>query len=405
MSRGATVTSLAAADPAGRAVSFASANPLVVAAAVATVVVLVLLARDGVRYFWKPEGESLLSVLGESDRVAVLMHPNPDPDAMGSALAVATMADQVGTDAVIQYPGEIRHHQNRAFRTVLDLDLEHVGDVTELASDDVVLVDHNATRGFRGAEGVDPVAVVDHHPGDGTGTEFTDVRPEYGACASILAEYLSDLDADLVGPDESADAGGDDLVVPTDVVTGLMYGVLADTSHLTEGCTAAEFAAASRLYEAVDPDRLDRIANPRVDAETLEVKARAITEREVEPPYAVSDVGEVDNVDAIPQAASELVGLETVTAVVVVGDDGETIHLSGRSRDDRVHMGEVLEEVTADIPMASGGGHARMGGGQIDIQHMEGLGPGSGITRSDLRSQLFAAMTGKELATEGTSEE
>lgn len=388
---------LAATDMAGEVVDAVQSNPLVVAAAVGLLVVAVVTVAV-IRWRRRPVAQDLLDVLARSDAVTVLLHPNPDPDAMGSAMGVAALADHAGTDATIRYPGEIRHHQNRAFRTVLDLDLHHLEDVGDLADEDVVLVDHNVPRGFPGAEEVDPVAVLDHHPGDGTGTAHTDVRPDYGACSSIVAEYVESLDAELVGPDESSDNARDHLVVPTAAVTGLMYGILADTSHLTEGCTPAEFEASAYLYEAVDPDRLNRIANPRVDAETLDVKARAITERRIEPPYAVSDVGNIDNVDAVPQAASELVNLETVTAVVVYGDDGETIYMSGRSRDDRVHMGEVIEDVTEEIPMATGGGHARMGGGQIDIEHMHGLGPGNGITRTELESRLFAAMAGKELA-------
>jgi hypothetical protein len=44
--------------------------------------------------------------------------------------------------------------------------------------------------------------------------------------------------------------------------------------------------------------------------------------------------------------------------------------------------------------MAGAGGHARMGGGQLSIEHMEGLGPKSGMSRRDLRERLFEAMGG-----------
>jgi nanoRNase/pAp phosphatase (c-di-AMP/oligoRNAs hydrolase) len=380
-------------DPA----SFLQSNPeLAVAAALGALALVWGIVRV-VRTLRRPPGAKLLAALRDEDSVAVLTHPNPDPDAMGTAAAVAHLADHVDTDVVIHYPGEIRHHQNRAFRTVLDLDLDRIERGEELSSDAVVLVDHNSARGFHGARELEPIVVVDHHPGNGTGEEFTDVRDDYGACASIVAEYLQELDAELVdGDDYVEDEERAELAVPSEVVTGLIYGILSDTNHLTNGCSSAEFDASGYLYPAVDNDALDRIANPRVDAESLEVKARAITDRAVNSPYAVSDVGTVSNVDSIPQAASELVNLETVTAVVVFGDDGETIHLSGRSRDDRVHMGEVLESITEDIPMASGGGHARMGGGQIDIVHMEGLA-GDGLDRGDLTQRLFTSLSGQTL--------
>ncbi|PSP76092.1 RNA-binding protein [Halobacteriales archaeon QS_1_68_20] len=394
---GAAVPQAALGDATVEVTSWLESNPELAAVLILVVAVAAWGATRALQRFRRPDGARFLAALRDEDAVTVLTHPNPDPDAMGTAAAVAHLAERVGTDATIQYPGEIRHHQNRAFRTVLDLDMDRVRRTADMASESVVLVDHNRPRGFQGARNLEPVAVVDHHPGNGTGEVFTDVRPDYGACASIVAEYLRELDAGFVDQDDFVPGDDDgDVTVPAQVVTGLVYGILSDTDNLTNGASPAEFDASSFLYAGVDQDALKRIANPRVDAESLEVKARAITDRDVRAPYAVSDVGEVSNVDAIPQAASELVNLETVTAVVVYGDDGETIHMSGRSRDDRVHMGKALEEVTDDIPMASAGGHARMGGGQIDIVHMEGLA-GNGIDRSQLTERLFTAMGGEEI--------
>ncbi len=118
----------------------------------------------------------------------------------------------------------------------------------------------------------------------------------------------------------------------------------------------------------MDEHCLDRIANPQVSAEVLEIKSRAITEREVRGSFAVCNVGALSNADAIPQAADELMHLEGVTAVVVYGRREDTLHISGRSRDDRVHMGKALQMAVTDIPGANAGGHARMGGGQVPVE-------------------------------------
>nr|WP_229770448.1 DHHA1 domain-containing protein [Halorhabdus sp. CBA1104] len=174
----------------------------------------------------------------------------------------------------------------------------------------------------------------------------------------------------------------------------MLYGIQADTSHLTKGCTSAEFEAASYLYPGIDEDALDRVANPEIDTAVLETKARAIMERDVRGAFAASDVGEVSNVDAIPQAADELLCLEGVTAVVVLGESDGRLHLSGRSRDDRVHMGKALQAAVDGVPMAEAGGHARMGGGQLRLDHMAGLGPSEGVSRDELYERLFEAMTG-----------
>ncbi|MFC7139419.1 DHH family phosphoesterase [Halosimplex aquaticum] len=383
------------AAPSDAASAVAEQDPLVLAAAVVGLLAVLVALWWGIRRLRRTPGERFVSHLADYEDVSILMHPNPDPDAMASALAVAEFAEEVGVDTSLQYPGQIRHQENRAFETVLDLDFDQIDTASDLLSENVVLVDHNEPRGFAGAEGVDPVAVVDHHPGDGTGSEFTDVRPDHGACASIFAEYFEQQDWDALSPEEAEAVNGDaDRVLDSDTATGLLYGIQSDTKHLTKGCSAAEFAASAYLYDGIDEDRLDRIANPQVDAEVLDVKARAIDRRSVRNAFAVSDVGEVSNADAIPQAADELTRLEGVTAVVVMGQKGDTLHLSGRSRDDRVHMGKTLRAVVEEIPMANAGGHARMGGGQLSVEHMEGLGPGDGLDRQEFVDRLFDAMAG-----------
>jgi nanoRNase/pAp phosphatase (c-di-AMP/oligoRNAs hydrolase) len=345
--------------------------------------------------FKRPSGTRFVEKLSDLDEVVVLMHPNPDPDAMAAAIGTACLAEQVDTEARIQYTGQIRHQENRAFETVLDLDLEPIDHVTDLAAEAVVLVDHNRPRGFAGADGVLPFAVVDHHPGDGTGEHFTDVRTDYGACSSIVAEYFRDIGAKPVPPDRHASEVGAEYTVPSDVATGLLYGILTDTKRLTAGCSADDFAAAGYLYPGVNEDVLDRIANPEVSKEVLELKARAIAGRDVRGPFAVSDIGTLSNVDAIPQAADELIQLEGVTAVVVCGERDGTVYLSGRSRDDRVHMGRILERTLDDLPGASAGGHARMGGGQIP-QHEGAIltDGGTHLDRSTLVERIFSTLSG-----------
>jgi nanoRNase/pAp phosphatase (c-di-AMP/oligoRNAs hydrolase) len=375
-----------------RATSFAGEEPAV-AAGVTVLVVLVLVgAALLVRRYLRPPGKEFERALAGPEEIAVLMHPNPDPDAMAAALGTAHIAERAGTETTLCYPGQIRHQENRAFRTVLEMEAENVTSASELEGE-VVLVDHNEPRGLQSADRITPYAVIDHHPGEGTGAVHTDVRVEYGACATILAEYADDIGLEA----RDAEGGGGDTEnrLPPAVATGLLYGILADTNHLTKGCSAAEFAASAYLYGVIDESLLDRIANPAVDADVLDTKARAITERELRAPFAVSDVGSVSNLDAIPQAADELLGLEGVSAVVVFGDKDGTIHLSGRSRDDRVHMGEALEAVVEDIPMADAGGHARMGGGQLSIPHMQGLREDSGLSRAEFTDRVFAALSGE----------
>ena len=374
----------------GTADALRAADPLVLSLVMLGAVAALVGLWWAVRWFRRPPGVRLQRVLEPHAEVAVVMHPNPDPDAMATAMGVAHVAATVDTDATLQYAGEIRHQENRAFRTVLELDAESIETTADLAAEAVVLVDHNTPRGFAGAQSIEPVAVVDHHPGTGQGTAFTDVRPDYGAASTVVVEYLEEMGATTDG-----DAAGEGLLIPEELATGLLYGIFSDTNHLTKGCSSADFEAASFLFPGIDEDLLDRIANPQVSDDVLQIKADAIQEKRVEGSFAICDVGEIGNVDAIPQAADELMHLEGVTAVVVYGENDGTLHLSGRSRDDRVHMGETLSHAVSDIPMASAGGHARMGGGQLSIDHMHGIGPSEGVSKEQFEQRLFSALAGE----------
>lgn len=367
---------------------FVGEQPLVAAAALLAVVLVAGMGVWGLSRFRRSAGERFQRLVGKHDAVTVLMHPNPDPDAMASAMAAAALAEDAGASATIKYPGQIRHQENRAFQTVLDQNFQAIETSGDIADETVVLVDHNEPRGFPGADGVDPIAVVDHHPGDGEGESFTDVRDDYGACATIFAKYFETLGW-------TPNNGEDGTALEPILATGMMHGIQSDTNNLTKGCSPAEFEAAAYLYRAVDSETLNRVANPPVDAEVLDVKARAITNRDVRNAFAVSDVGEVSNVDAIPQAATELLRLEGVTAVVVTGTCEGTLHLSGRSGDDRVHMGKALKAAVEDIPMAQAGGHARMGGGQLALRDGSlRTVAGESVDRDAFRDRLFASLSG-----------
>ncbi len=294
------------------AAAFASENPLLVAG---VAVVLLALLGAGIwlrRYLSRTPGERLRRTLTGYDRIAVLMHPNPDPDAMASALAVNQLVAGTDTSASLLYPGEIRRPENRAFQTVLDLDFDHIETVDDIDGEAVVLVDHNTARGFPGAEEIEPVAVIDHHRQRQRGRVHGHPVRLRGLC-DHLRELLQSVGVRVQrhtgerGYRYRRVTGRDH---PCALATGLMYGIQSDTRSLTNGCKSEDFAAAAYLYDGMDSDLLNRIANPQVDAEVLDVKSRAIGKREVRAPYAFSDVGEVSNTDAIPQAADELETLE-----------------------------------------------------------------------------------------------
>jgi nanoRNase/pAp phosphatase (c-di-AMP/oligoRNAs hydrolase) len=56
--------------------------------------------------------------------MVIVYHNNSIPDTFASAMALETVAADAGlTDVEVLYSGTISHQQNRAFVTLLDLDL------------------------------------------------------------------------------------------------------------------------------------------------------------------------------------------------------------------------------------------------------------------------------------------
>lgn len=105
-------------DRLSQAEAMARESPEFVVAAAVVAIVAIVGAYVLFRVRRTP-GVKFHRLLAERDEIAVLMHPNPDPDAMSAALGVASLAEQLDVDATVQYPGQIRHQENRAFRTCL----------------------------------------------------------------------------------------------------------------------------------------------------------------------------------------------------------------------------------------------------------------------------------------------
>jgi nanoRNase/pAp phosphatase (c-di-AMP/oligoRNAs hydrolase) len=295
----------------------------------------------------------LLSVIRDIDgRLAVVMHDNPDPDAIASAVALVTIAESVGVDADACYFGEISHQENRALVNLLELDLRNVESaevIEEYAG--VALVDHSRP-GVN--DGLDPDTevdiVVDHHPPRApVEARYVDIRSDVGATSTLLAEHLDRLG---VTPDRR-------------VATALLYGIRIDTGDFTREAVDSDFEAAAFLLPYVDESVLERVEEPSMSPDVLATLSAAIRNRRVRGDVLTTGVGRIRDRDALAQAADRLLDMEGIRIVAVHGFMNETIYVSGRARGTDVDLGEVLRDALGTI--GSAGGHADMAGAQIPL--------------------------------------
>jgi nanoRNase/pAp phosphatase (c-di-AMP/oligoRNAs hydrolase) len=129
--------------------------------------------------------------------------------------------------------------------------------------------------------------------------------------------------------------------------------------------TAEEYDAAAYLHDNIDRTLLRQMSSPSVSGETLDAIATAITNRLVKRSVLISHVGRTTERDSLPQAADYLAALEGVDTAIIFGIIHDSIHLSARSPDPRIHAGDLLSEAFEGV--GSAGGHHDVAGGEVPL--------------------------------------
>ncbi|AKB73981.1 Kef-type K+ transport systems (NAD-binding component fused to domain related to exopolyphosphatase) [Methanosarcina lacustris Z-7289] len=283
-------------------------------------------------------------------KLAIVIHDNPDPDAISSGLALKEIAKSLGIEANILYHGRIGHQENKAFVNLLGIDLGKMEEHDPKDFDEIALIDCS----IPGVNNMVPPnsyvgIVIDHHPPGETEikADYIDIRPNFGATATIMTKYLQQLNINI----------------SKTLATALLYGIRTDTQDFKRKTDPADLSAASYLYPLSNHGILDQLEQPSMAIETLEVLGEAIRNRQVIGSYLLSNVGNIRDRDTLPQAADYLLSLEGISTTVVFGVTDERIYISGRSNDIRVNLGEIMRQAFGE----DAGGHANAAGAQIPL--------------------------------------
>lgn len=298
------------------------------------------------------EAEAVFDRLGSASSLAIVCHDDPDPDCLSGAIALEFLARERGVDAVdILYGGSISHQQNRAFVNAFDVNLEAYSDARLADHDLVAFVDHS----FPGTHNSVPSdtqvdIVVDHHPSDRpVPGEIVDLRPAYGATATILTEYVRDLPVEMT----------------TRVASGLLFGLHRERLDFIRQPTVHEYEAAGYLDPRADVEMLRELYGASFTAETVDAVGAAIHDRVRRDGCLVSTVGRTTGHGPLVQAADYLLNIEGVSTVLVWGLVDDEIQLSVRSVREDVDLGDRLDRAFGDVGRA--GGHGDMAGGQLPL--------------------------------------
>jgi nanoRNase/pAp phosphatase (c-di-AMP/oligoRNAs hydrolase) len=277
--------------------------------------------------------------------VPILIHPDPDPDAMSAALAVATLLGGKPDRTPIVTTEDMTRPENVRMAELLRLRVTRVTKAELRRFDRLITVD-TQPRDLQ-LDGRPRLAVIDHHPPEqGYTAEFADIRPWYGATATMLTEYLRAVDPDAVYPG---------------LATALLYGIKTDTDSLIRAVSPADVAAYAFLQERADLRLVRRFERPSYALDSVRLFGRTLAGAECHGDLCVAWVGDLDEDDGhvLADLADFCLGIENVTwAAVAAVVDGELV-VTLRHAGGGPGAGGLARALANGG--GSGGGHSSMG--------------------------------------------
>jgi nanoRNase/pAp phosphatase (c-di-AMP/oligoRNAs hydrolase) len=311
-----------------------------------------------------PRLEDLARSLEGVQRLLILPHNDPDPDAMASAVALRTLLETpwpafgdrhiaLGVEATIVYRGIIGRAENKALVRYMDRPLRRL-----LAADlrqevPVALVDtqpgtgNNALPPDRA-----PLIVFDHHPlrpGTAAAT-FAEVRPDVGATSTILASYLL---AAGIEPDKT-------------LATALYYGIKSDTLSLVREAGAEDIAVYQRLQTIADAEALAEIENAQVPSDYFKRLDTALHTARVYDGVVLAYVGQMPRPDLAAELADLLLRLQGSRWAVCMGVYKDELIVSVRARSTQGGAGRLVQSIIGEDGTA--GGHGTMAAGHLPLR-------------------------------------
>jgi nanoRNase/pAp phosphatase (c-di-AMP/oligoRNAs hydrolase) len=294
-------------------------------------------------------------------RLVIQAHDFPDHDAISSSFALAHLLGCLGVRTRMVYNGLIDRVSLRNLIDHLDIDIVPWREAGLSAQDHIVTVDgcigEKNLMDLPGRE----IAVIDHHQvAPPQGLWFQDVRPDYGACATILVEYYAALG----------------IAMPRAVATALQVGLAIDTANLTRGFQQADVAAFATLHRLADQAQINRICrNSLLHAEMVHYQHLL---------QALRMHGRVGLVWLERDCPKNLLGMmgdflmtvDEIETTILAAPVGDVVQLSLRTENPQLNVGRLVREVLTEHGLGFGGGHAHMAGGMIERGKLRGSDAG-----------------------------
>jgi nanoRNase/pAp phosphatase (c-di-AMP/oligoRNAs hydrolase) len=235
---------------------------------------------------------------------------------------------------------------------LLRVGIVHINEIDETCFTRFVLVDsqpdhHEAFARFT------PDVIIDHHPDTGAKALFVDVRPKYGATASIMTEYLR---AAKIKPSVK-------------LATGLFYAIKTDTDNFERHTFVEDVRAFQFLYRYVNIHLARKIEQSELRLDFLKYFKRALENKRMRKGRVYAHLGPVVNPDVCVLIADFFMRVNSVEWSIIAGLYNKTLVLVFRNDGLRKNAGKVAKQSFGII--GSAGGHKSMARAEIPLADLK----------------------------------
>jgi nanoRNase/pAp phosphatase (c-di-AMP/oligoRNAs hydrolase) len=288
---------------------------------------------------------------GARRRALIATHDNPDPDSLAAALGLRKLLETHQIESTIALGGIIGRPENRAMVRELKIDLVPFERLDLGAFGALALVDSQPGTGNNSLP-VDRKCdiVIDHHPLRATTPSdipWRDIRPDFGATATIVYSYLKESQIPL---DKSLN-------------TAFLYALKSETRDLGREAGQEERDAYVELMRNADFERLYAISNPKLGREHFVAVDRAIRAAIVWGELLAINLGPLDYPDLVAEVADLMLPYDKAHWVLCVGQHKGNVYLSMRTDLTTTSAGSLIRRVVG--ARGAAGGHGMVAGGRL----------------------------------------
>ncbi|OGQ85984.1 MAG: phosphoesterase [Desulfobacula sp. RIFOXYA12_FULL_46_16] len=280
----------------------------------------------------------------------VLVVINADPDAIASAMAVKRLLWRKAAEVVIAHFNRITRPDNLAMIEYTESGLVELDKVNKENFNAFVIIDSQPGHNEQ-FSGFTFDAVIDHHPVTYDGdASYVDIRSDYGACATMMTEYLKTRN---IKPSAK-------------LAAALMLGIKTDTADFTRGASLKDIKAFQYLYRFADNNIVTKVERATLTQEDLDFLGGAIKHRKVINNRVFFHAGNISKPDGLVVVADFFLTLSKINWSIISGIYEKKLIIVIRNDGLRKGAGNTAKE--AFSAFGSAGGHKTMARAELELK-------------------------------------